>query len=262
MNLKFFTTIQGLWVVFSSQKINPLSIYSPGFTQAQENNSKIVNFTKNLELNYIIHYRIHATALSEESAVDNLLRLLLLLVNEPREEHYALLRLPLVNEPREEHYALFPNLYLWSETTYVTSVLSRSNEYLLLPSLLLVRVMLNSKFSLMWNEFSGYWVTQLIFIQDITTNFSLFYNLERNKFVLLEFNSEAQITFKIFSSFYFVFNLEDSHGIGYISSEELVLATIVKISSYGWVSDQRPIPYDENSRGIALYFFLQYSTIL
>ena len=244
MNLKFFTTIQGLWVVFSSQKINPLSIYSPGFTQAQENNSKIVNFTKNLELNYIIHSRIHATALSEESAVDNLLRLLL------------------VNEPREEHYALFPNLYLWSETTYVTSVLSRSNEFLLLPSLLQVRVMLNSKFRLMWNEFNGYWFTQLVFIQEITTNFSLFYNLERNKFVLLEFNSEAQITFKIFSSFYFVFNLNNSNGIGYISSEELVLATTVRISSYGAVSDQRPIEHIENRRGTGLYFFLQYKGVL
>ena len=180
--MKFFTTIQGLWVVFSSQKriegINSLSIYSPGFTQAQENNSKIVKFTKNLELNYIIHYRIHATALSEESAVDNLLRLLL------------------VNEPREEDYTLFPNLYLWSETTYVTSVLSRSKEFLLFPS------------------------------------------------------------------FYFVFNLKNSYGIGYLYSEELVLATTVKISSYGWVSDQRPIPYDENRRGTGLYFFLQYKRIL
>jgi hypothetical protein len=242
MNLKFFTTIEGLWVVFSSQKkIASFHIFS---TQAQENNSKIVNFTKNLELNYIIHYRIHATALSEESAVDNLLRLLL------------------VNEPREEHYALFPNLYLWSETTYVTSVLSRSNEFLLLPSLLQVRVMLNSKFRLMWNEFNGYWFTQLVFIQEITTNFSLFYNLERNKFVLLEFNSEAQITFKIFSSFYFIFNLNNSNGIGYISSEELVLATTVRISSYGAVSDQRPIEHIENRRGTGLYFFLQYKGVL
>jgi hypothetical protein len=239
--MSYFSRIEGLWMVIPSQKkrevIPSLSIYSPGFTQAQEDNSKIVKFTKNLELNYIIHI----VTLSEDFAGDNLLRLLL------------------VNEPRKEDYTLFPRLSQWSETT---SVLRGSKEYLLLPSLPYVRVMLNSKLNLMRNEFRGYWVTQLIFIRDIATNFYLFYNLERNKFVLLEFNSEAQITFKIFSSFYFVFNLEDSHGIGYISSEELVLATIVKISSYGWVSDQRPIPYDENSRGIALYFFLQYSTIL
>jgi hypothetical protein len=110
------------------------------------------------------------------------------------------------------------------------------------------------------DEFSGFWFTQLSFVKELETNFSLFYDLERKKFVLLEFHSKVQLTLKRFSLFHFSFNLNNSNGIGYISSEELVLATTVRISSYGWVSDQ--IHYSENQRGVGLYFFLLEGKIL
>jgi hypothetical protein len=201
------------------------------FTQSQ-----IVNFTKNFELNYLI------AATSKELLGDNLLRLVL------------------VNEP---HYTLFPNLYYGSKDAYSLTVYDID---MMIPTLPYIRGKFNSTYSLVpcSSEFYDFWFTQLIFVRELETTFSLFYDLERKKFVVLEFHSKAQITFKLFSSFHFSFDFNNSNGIVYIYSEEeeLILATTAKISSYGWVYDQIHYSYDENSRGTGLYYFLLGGEIL
>jgi hypothetical protein len=230
--MDYFSNIRGLWVVEKLNKnfevINSLSIYSPEYTSSQKH---IVNFTKNFKLNYLIHI----AATSEKLLGDNLLRLVL------------------VNEP---HYTLFPNLIMAPRMHRV------SNIDMMIPSLPHIRGKLSSTSSLVSysDEFPGFWFTQLSFVKELETNFSLFYDLERKKFVLLEFHSKVKLTLKRFSLFHFSFNLNNSNGIGYISSEELVLATTVRISSYGWVSDQ--IHYSENQRGVDTYFFLLEGEIL